>query len=997
MKNFILLFTVLFFVGCRSIGSSSSEETVENMALPQVYVFSAELQEEVGNNDNEKISLESGVENVSILSKFMIVFSNEINSKNIENAVWLYDQVSEKNVTLGFSIKEGSENILYITPKVALAYGREYTLFISEALKDVHNQNLKNGYEGTFTTASRSVFIKESTVDDDQGYARVVESNDDRIFVSAPNANNDNGLVYVYTYDADTLTHKQELSSSMNDYEQFGSSLAIYDDLLAVGAPKSGSGGYVFVYRLIDGNYTKEWNTTSNVADVHFGGSVSLFKDFLFVSGDGSGAGVVYVYQRGDEGNYTYLNDLTQSEFNDTALSGDSFGFSLSVDEDILAVGAYGRDSGAGSVYLYQINEDSLTPIEKLTPTIMDAGDQPNFGYSVSLKGDTLAVGAPKSDDVNNTYSQTGVVYVYTKEYNQTSSSWYFTLNQTVEHNLSNAYFGMNVKLSESFLSIGATGENGLQGAYYLYRKSSDGNYTLEERTTGIDVNSYDEYGVSSTIQGDYWIIGSKSANSLYIKNLVPDENPYIYTFDANLSVSETNEEEEKYTFKSDGLGDSPYTYEVYGEDATTGGFSINSQGVLSANVDFESPLDSDRDNVYSIMVKVMDQEGNLRKYELFVTVHDLILLHTQSIANEDTSSNDFGFSLVAEGEYLFVGVPYDTNATDENVGSVWIYKKSGDDYDLDQKVFAPDPGVDDLFGYAIEKKGDFLYVSAKYYENTGENDRGVVYVFEHNSTDESVTYKDKLVVYNAEPDYASIGDALTALDDDIIIGAPNVYTVLHYRYESGNFIEKAAFTHNDATDSSHRFGISLANDTTFVAVGAAGVDYNDSINKAGAVYFYEKNASNEYLFSYKTYGPSPQNDAEFGNSLSFGEGVLAIGAQSYDNKGIVFVYEKNTSNQYEFMQYLTLDSLEDGDMFGSAVVVSGTNYIAVAEWTKKRVYLFVKDLDQGVFVFKQTLSIDASMPNFAKSLEMTNDNLFVGETAKNGHTAGTVQVYKVE
>lgn len=55
----------------------------------------------------------------------------------------------------------------------------------------------------------------------------------------------------------------------------------------------------------------------------------------------------------------------------------------------------------SGTVYLFRTYEDSWSEVQKFTAD--DGLDFDNFGYSVSLFGSTLAIGAP-SDGTNSGY-----------------------------------------------------------------------------------------------------------------------------------------------------------------------------------------------------------------------------------------------------------------------------------------------------------------------------------------------------------------------------------------------------------------------------------------------------------------------------------------------------------------------------------------------------------------------------------------------------------------
>ena len=114
--------------------------------------------------------------------------------------------------------------------------------------------------------------------------------------------------------------------------------------------------------------------------------------------------------------------------------SGDSFGWSVSLSGDTLAVGAYTEGSGAtgvngdqtdnnasasGAVYVFTRSNGVWSQQAYLKPSNTDAFDY--FGRSVSLSSDTLAVGAYREDSgatgvngdqTDNNASNSGAVFV---------------------------------------------------------------------------------------------------------------------------------------------------------------------------------------------------------------------------------------------------------------------------------------------------------------------------------------------------------------------------------------------------------------------------------------------------------------------------------------------------------------------------------------------------------------------------------------------------------
>ena len=76
---------------------------------------------------------------------------------------------------------------------------------------------------------------------------------------------------------------------------------------------------------------------------------------------------------------------------NDAARN-DHFGWSVAIDGDTVVVGAYGDGSKSGSAYLFLTTDGGATygQVAKLTAADAAAGDE--FGRSVAISGDAVAI-----------------------------------------------------------------------------------------------------------------------------------------------------------------------------------------------------------------------------------------------------------------------------------------------------------------------------------------------------------------------------------------------------------------------------------------------------------------------------------------------------------------------------------------------------------------------------------------------------------------------------
>src|SRR3989304_6840236 len=90
--------------------------------------------------------------------------------------------------------------------------------------------------------------------------------------------------------------------------------------------------------------------------------------------------------------------------------NGDHFGSSVAIDGNTLAVGARSENTGgagAGAVYVYVKSGPNWTLQQKITPNDPTSGKQ--FGQSVALDGNTLAVGAQGNNSLR------GAAYAFTR------------------------------------------------------------------------------------------------------------------------------------------------------------------------------------------------------------------------------------------------------------------------------------------------------------------------------------------------------------------------------------------------------------------------------------------------------------------------------------------------------------------------------------------------------------------------------------------------------
>ena len=325
-----------------------------------------------------------------------------------------------------------------------------------------------SGAAVVFTKADGVWTEQAKLVGDDTGagdlLGQVVGLSGDTAVIGAPGdtpVGTGSGSAYVFARGEGIWAQQAKLTASdagMGD--QFGRSVAISGDTIIIGAPTDTptgtDSGSAYVFTRTDGVWTEQAKLTTGEAfttNSMFGWSVAIDGDTAAVGalGDisnGVDSGAVYVFTRIDAV-WTKQAKLTASD----AFGADNFGRSVALSGDMLAVGAPGNtDKGAdtGAAYIFARSDGAWSEQAKLTAS--DASSTDNFGWSVSMSGNTMAAGA-FGDGAKGV--DAGSVYVY----KQSGTTWTEQANLTATGAAINHKLGTSVSISDNDLVAGAPGD----------------------------------------------------------------------------------------------------------------------------------------------------------------------------------------------------------------------------------------------------------------------------------------------------------------------------------------------------------------------------------------------------------------------------------------------------------------------------------------------------------------------------------------------------------
>jgi len=293
---------------------------------------------------------------------------------------------------------------------------------------------------------------------------------------------------------------------------KFGTSVSISGDFAVIGAPlddintKTDQGSaYIFVRQ--GGLWTEQVKLTAvdGAAGDNFGNSVSISVDYAIVGAPkGSGAwslqGAAYIFVR--SGN-TWIQ---QAKLNSTdGVIGETFGTSVCINGDYAVIGnpnARVVYASQGAAYIFTRSGIGWAQQAKLTYV----GGQFNdfFGYSVSISGDYVIIGAPYFDWF---FTNQGAAFIFLR----TGTTWAHQVRINANDGAAEDYFGVSINIEGDYAIIGAPNDDGTytdQGAAYIYLRNGT-TWNQQQKLTAPDPQLNANYGNSVNVSGGYAVIGS--------------------------------------------------------------------------------------------------------------------------------------------------------------------------------------------------------------------------------------------------------------------------------------------------------------------------------------------------------------------------------------------------------------------------------------------------------------------------------------------------------
>ena len=754
-----------------------------------------------------------------------------------------------------------------------------------------------------------------------------------------------------------------------------------------------------------------------------FGHSVAIDGDYILIGAldedtNGTDAGSVYLFKLLSD--QSTVEEIAKIQANDIQ-TGDKFGTSVSISGNYIAVGAkYGDTNDSldtGAAYIFKIDEDKSTvdQIGKLSHDELSTEDY--FGYSVSIDQEYIVVGAYGSDRQK---SDAGAAYLYkisSDDSNITLVDKIYAYNPSADDN-----FGKSVSIDGDYIVIGSDDEDSHAidaGSAYVYKKTDDDNLSFVVKLQASDLKANDHFGNQVSLSGDTVLVGSygifdkaDTAGSVYLYDIEPYSRLYIYNETDTIEIKEGIKD--VYTIDaSSPVGE--VTFELDGIDSDDF-VLVDNQLSFLATTSFENPTDDDLDNIYQVTITIDNGAGHSKTMDINVIVTNQNHIQTAKIQSNDIEAYDrFGSAIAVDGEYIVIGAEHeDTGA--QKAGSAYLFKKLADGQIIQTAKITPsDPQENDFFGSSVAISANLIVIGA-YGKDTLESDAGSAYLFRIESNGTSVT---QLAQFNAsDADSDDFFGFSVAIDgDNIIVGAQGQDSAgsgsgrayLFKKMPNDSVMQINTIQHLNPNDYDG-FGYTVSISGAYIAVSAN--EWKRDAEYAGSVYIFKSSLEGTNIEQItKLRLENARSYDHFGDALSISGEFILIGAYGEDSfgdrAGSAYLYKKTSDDSsVRLLGQITASDIQAGDNFGYALAMKDRAFVIGARnedtiaGNSGSAYIFELDSDDTPVEITKIRATDAESEDaFGSAVAIDGNLTAVGAYREdsNGIGAGSVYIFHTD
>jgi hypothetical protein len=344
------------------------------------------------------------------------------------------------------------------------------------------------------------------------GTATIVGSrNDDDLGTDA-------GAAYIFRQSGSSWNEEDKfLASDGAAGDRFGQSVAISGTVAVVGAYLDDVStftdcGSAYVFRFNGSQWNQEAKLTASdkAAADYFGWAVSIDGNVIIVGAygeddGGTSAGAAYIFNHNGS---TWVQEARLKAGD--ADAGDYFGVSVGISGTRAVIGAYldeAAAASAGSAYIFKDLGTTWTQEVKLLPAGLESDDR--FGHAVAISGDVAVVGAVHDDDLG---ANSGAAYVFERN----NTVWPLSAKIKAGDGAAGDKFGTAVSASMDVIVVGAlwddAGSFTDSGAAYVFRDT--GSWTQEDKVVASDPYYWEFFGNAVAVSNGKAVVGAYNDNS---------------------------------------------------------------------------------------------------------------------------------------------------------------------------------------------------------------------------------------------------------------------------------------------------------------------------------------------------------------------------------------------------------------------------------------------------------------------------------------------------
>ncbi|MEM8485969.1 MAG: choice-of-anchor D domain-containing protein [Bacteroidota bacterium] len=619
--------------------------------------------------------------------------------------------------------------------------------------------------------------------------------------------------------------------------------------------------------------------------------------------------------------------------------TGDQFGIAVAINGDVAFVGAHRDDNVngafAGAVYIYERSGETWTQREKIVAG--DGAFDDRFGGAVASSGDRLLVGAIGVNEGR------GGAYVY----HRAGGDWLFVNRVTIADGMPGDAFGGAVAIEAEAAIVGAATRDGggITDAGAAYALAFNGVRWIQQQeliaaSPGLD----GIFGKAVAITGDQLLIGAPEEDVDGIENAGA---AYVFQFDGTTWTQQAK------------LG------ALNAEAGDAFGFSVAIDGT------------------YAIAGARWDLNNQGRKSGaayVFVERNGAWESEARLLAGDGDVGDQFGNAVAVSNEQVMVGARWDDNEVGQDAGAAYIFPIGGSGVpsllssrsQIDFSALSvgeseavsftiTNIGTADLnvLGMAVEGAGASNFTVTQgsnsvllaplasitttlSFSPVSPGDKMATLRIESNSpssphevaltgsgTDGLQPGIAKVIAFRGDVE-SYFGSTVSVLGDYAIVGAegqrdtePGAAYI--YKRSGDTWVQELRISSLDG-EAGDRFGSAVDISSTHAIVGAWSDD-----NEAGAAYIFVKSGS-AWIQQAKLIATDREAGDRFGQSVSIEGTHAVVGAWQDDNirgsgAGAAYIYNLEGGTwQQQFK--LTASDGQQGDRFGSAVAVQGTDVL---------------------------------------------------------------------